>query len=274
MKPRNREINIFNISMLDVISGALGAFLIIMIVLFPYYKKESIDYQRDIQELRKQVQAANQKTKEAELHSQEIEKQLQEARQKIQEAQQRARNAEERLGFALKDKNIVFIVDISGSMANNNKISQVTTGIKMLVATMDRSYKIDIVFFPNDSHNSDYGYLWGNLREVTEDRKYTQIYSFLSSLEANGGTPTGGVMDFVLSGNRYSNAGTIILLSDGEPDRNPNTLISVITSKNNNRKKINTIGVGKDFRDRNSSSDAVRFLQELAKRNNGFYVGF
>lgn len=274
MKPRNREINIFNISMLDVISGALGAFLIIMIVLFPYYKKESIDYQRDIQELKQQVQAANQKTKEAELRSQELEKQLQDARQKIQEARQRASNAEERLGFALKDKNIVFVVDISGSMADNNKISQVTTGIKMLVATMDRSYKIDIVFFSNDFRKSDYGYLWGNLREVTEDRKYMEIYSFLSSLTASGGTPTGGVMDFVLSGSRYSNAGTIILLSDGKPEGDPNTLISVITSKNNSRKKINTIGVGKDFRDRNSSSDAVRFLQELAKRNNGFYVGF
>jgi uncharacterized membrane protein YgaE (UPF0421/DUF939 family) len=49
MKPRNREINIFNLSMLDVISGAMGAFLIIMVILLPYYKKETIDYQRELQ---------------------------------------------------------------------------------------------------------------------------------------------------------------------------------------------------------------------------------
>ena len=30
MKPRNREINIFNLPMLDVISGAMAAFLIIL----------------------------------------------------------------------------------------------------------------------------------------------------------------------------------------------------------------------------------------------------
>lgn len=40
MKPRNCEVNIFNMSMLDVMSGALGAILIIMVVLFPYYNKE------------------------------------------------------------------------------------------------------------------------------------------------------------------------------------------------------------------------------------------
>ena len=41
MKPRNREINIFNLSMLDVIAGALGAFLILFLVLAPYYEKTS-----------------------------------------------------------------------------------------------------------------------------------------------------------------------------------------------------------------------------------------
>lgn len=37
MKRRNREIQIFNLSMMDVISGAMGAFLIIMIILSRYY---------------------------------------------------------------------------------------------------------------------------------------------------------------------------------------------------------------------------------------------
>ncbi len=57
MKPRNREINIFNLSMLDVISGAMAAFLIIMVILMPYYKKESIDYQAIIADLQARVEA-------------------------------------------------------------------------------------------------------------------------------------------------------------------------------------------------------------------------
>jgi hypothetical protein len=38
MKARNREINIFNMSLLDILCGALGAFCFMMLVLFPYYK--------------------------------------------------------------------------------------------------------------------------------------------------------------------------------------------------------------------------------------------
>ena len=41
MRPRSRDINIFNLSMLDVIAGAMGAFLIVMVVLLPYYRKQS-----------------------------------------------------------------------------------------------------------------------------------------------------------------------------------------------------------------------------------------
>ena len=41
MKPRNREINIFNLSMLDVICGALGAFLILFLIAAPYYDKKN-----------------------------------------------------------------------------------------------------------------------------------------------------------------------------------------------------------------------------------------
>jgi hypothetical protein len=37
MKKRNRDINIFSLSLMDVISGAMGAFLIIMVILARYY---------------------------------------------------------------------------------------------------------------------------------------------------------------------------------------------------------------------------------------------
>lgn len=38
---RNREISIFSMSALDLFASALGAFLILMIIMFPYYKKET-----------------------------------------------------------------------------------------------------------------------------------------------------------------------------------------------------------------------------------------
>ncbi len=39
MKPRNREVNIFNMSVLDLLTGALGAFCFLTLALFPYYFK-------------------------------------------------------------------------------------------------------------------------------------------------------------------------------------------------------------------------------------------
>lgn len=39
MKPRNREVSIFNMSVLDLLTGALGAFCFLTLALFPYYYK-------------------------------------------------------------------------------------------------------------------------------------------------------------------------------------------------------------------------------------------
>lgn len=40
MKSRNREINIFNMSLLDILCGALGTFCFLMLVLFPFYSQD------------------------------------------------------------------------------------------------------------------------------------------------------------------------------------------------------------------------------------------
>jgi hypothetical protein len=39
MKSRNREVSIFNMSVLDLLTGALGAFCFLTLALFPYYFK-------------------------------------------------------------------------------------------------------------------------------------------------------------------------------------------------------------------------------------------
>lgn len=66
MKRRNREINIFSLSILDMISGAMGAFLIIMVILLPYYKKDIIDSQRELQQSRAAEDAARKTAQAAE----------------------------------------------------------------------------------------------------------------------------------------------------------------------------------------------------------------
>lgn len=41
MKRKNREINIFSMSALDLFASAMGAFILLMLVLLPYYLKSS-----------------------------------------------------------------------------------------------------------------------------------------------------------------------------------------------------------------------------------------
>jgi len=41
VKPRNREVNIFNMSVLDLLTGALGAFCFLTLALFPSYFKSN-----------------------------------------------------------------------------------------------------------------------------------------------------------------------------------------------------------------------------------------
>lgn len=294
LKKRNREISIFNLSMLDVFASAMGAFLIIMVVLLPYYRKHEIlmeeinDYKRQVKECKESMKELQGMVGVLETEVNDKKGEAERCNDAVKGLEGELRNREEeikkirkRLGFALKGKKIVFVVDISGSMKNDNKIQDVTAGIKMLVATMNENHETDILFFPNKKKSDDYGYLWGEIRKVTDERKY-EIYRFLSGLSARGYTPTKSVLDFVFTNKGYDNADAVILLSDGVPTRNKNALnakeikalVAYITEKNNAAKVINTIGVGKDFRVKDSQADAVMFLRELAGSNNGFYVGF
>jgi len=87
MRRRNREITIFNLSMLDVISGAMAAFLIIMVVLMPYYRKEHIDYQAIIAELQGQLAQAQQQAQAAEAAARAAQSAAADAAEQIRAAQ-------------------------------------------------------------------------------------------------------------------------------------------------------------------------------------------
>jgi uncharacterized protein YfaP (DUF2135 family) len=96
MRPRNREINIFNLSMLDVICGSLGAFILLMIILLPYYKKATIDYQQEIQQLQQQLAATRQQAEEALIRASTAENQVQSTRAELERVRQEAQAALDR----------------------------------------------------------------------------------------------------------------------------------------------------------------------------------
>lgn len=55
MRPRRRDLNTLSLSMLDVIAGAMAAFLIIMVILLPYYDNTSVDQHAQVEALQRNV---------------------------------------------------------------------------------------------------------------------------------------------------------------------------------------------------------------------------
>lgn len=64
-KRKDREINIVSLSYLDVLSGALAVFIIIVMILIPYYKNETPDLSSELLETKKQLEESMQREQEA-----------------------------------------------------------------------------------------------------------------------------------------------------------------------------------------------------------------
>lgn len=74
MKRRSREVSIFSMSALDLFASALGAFILLAIVMFPYFPNTGTADQRDLEEALGRLQ-------EEEANSQELQEVLQEIRE-------------------------------------------------------------------------------------------------------------------------------------------------------------------------------------------------
>jgi Mg-chelatase subunit ChlD len=308
---KRRETNIFSIAFLDLLSGALGA-VIILFVTVPKAKnpnpklaeikpkegyarfipKESIvDKQSDYtakfnekEEIKQKTAKLTETIKEMEKKQEELESSKDTMAETIKKLQEKIEKTQDRkiastpvdVGFKFKGKNIVLVIDVSGSMFLEDKIGQVKAGLKMLITSMGDEFNIEVIHFP-DGMTRDYRSLWGRTKKMTKRNKST-VYDFLQDLKPWGSTPTRSVMKHVLR--NYKEATDIVLLSDGAPTKknskqidNIDSVASDIKTKNNQRVQISTIGVGSDFL-RNTSNPKYRFLKKVAEENGGFFVGF
>ncbi len=94
MRRHNREISTLSLSMLDVIAGAMAAFLILMVILLPYYGKETVNQEALITELRQAVAEAETARSAAEDAAEAAQTQANQAQAEIAAAQAQARQAQ------------------------------------------------------------------------------------------------------------------------------------------------------------------------------------
>lgn len=284
-RPR-REINVFSLSFLDLISGALGA-VIILYVAVPKAKpnqseldeaKKTIAAQtervKELQDRVSQLQSASADTKRLAEENEQLRQQLaQSASASPALSEQKAAD----VGFNFKGKHIVFVIDTSRSMLDEDRMGQVKAGLKMLVTSMPNDYYVDIVQFPNGMR-TPFRPLFGKTQKLGSAVK-GEVFDFLYGLKPLGGTPTRDVMNYVFA--TYRDLTDIVLLTDGEPSLHNSSvkddihdLLSSIRRLNQGtRVQINTIGVGEEIL-HDKSGRPYQFLHLLAEQNAGFFVGF
>jgi hypothetical protein len=269
---KRRQIELFSISFLDLLSGALGA-VIILYVAIPKTKDvvepKKIDASIEImQEQLKKTEDELSKTKEM------LSKVTEKLAQNSAPVNKEGKDVD--VGFKFKGKEILFIIDTSYSMIEEDRMGQVKAGLKMLITSLGPEYRVEVIRYPL-GERAPFKTLWGIPMENTLINQM-DIFDFIYAMKPSGGTPTRDVMVFALE--NYHNVSDIVLLSDGAPTyHNSNKkddiydILEVIRKENGRKVQINCIGVGSEFT-KDKTSDRYKFLSLLAQEHGGFFVGF
>ncbi len=313
---RRREISVFSISALDLFAAALGAFILIVLVLFPYYRKGGTDQSmQELEELvkKRRMVASSVQTEMSKIRAIEAEIKLLNARyastsenmskirDKILEVRRQTAEIEipkpppipksipkpipkprprepeptppvarasgtefSILGLATNKKRIAIVVDMSGSMQNYR--STVRAAIDEVLSQMKPDYHFVIIGYRGgptfDSFPRSGRMVAASPSALAEAHRFTQSMS----RHFGGGTPTQAALLRALN----LRPEAIILMSDGAPDDGDGfSIVRNISLRNRGRIEIHTVAIGDYTEDKN----LTLFLQELALRNNGEFVG-
>jgi hypothetical protein len=306
MRRPNRDTTIFTTSAIDLFASALGAFILLVMILFPYYRNAgSADAWSRTQEIQEQRRLAAGKIAEL-LADQNISQsevqELNEVNRGIEQAISRIRNrmrdiktqlAEEPvpvpepieevieepepeavvagvefsiLGLASESKSFVIVVDMSGSMLAYTDL--MIKSVLEVLEPLDDTNEFAIIGYQGNPAPV----LWtfppssGLVQGTPDNLDAARDFTRGLARRFAGSTPTHYA---VLSAMQYS-ADSIILMSDGEPDNAPGFIIQDIAGLNRfENKEIHTVAIG----DYTQNRGLVMFLQTLARQNGGDFVG-
>jgi hypothetical protein len=308
VKSRRRNFEVYSLSAIDLFASAMGAFIIITIILMPDYQKE-VRSQGDLEyleELAGKTQAMLDKTEEgrknileALLAAQTRHQQLQAEQEIISaeletlEAEQQARNDQPPppppspvitpekegsnqvtfrfLGLKTDKKRILFLVDMNKFLAGHESLVRRTVVRGM--ESLQSGYEFAILGFQQQDAGPRY-YRWpadGSLAKMS-DQSRDEAKKFLDTLSRKFEGSSSLIKAF---NEAYrSDAEAIILISDGLPNPafnnnlGPSSLIRNITVANARPMEIHAVTVGDYFKYRGT----VEFMEALARANDGSFL--
>ncbi|WP_298917756.1 VWA domain-containing protein [uncultured Algimonas sp.] len=309
MRSRNRNITVFSISALDLFAAALGAFILIVLVLFPYYRLGGTD--TSMEELEEMVEtrrlvASSTQSEMAEIRAIQAEIRLLDAQyrttaENMSETEARIREVQQQTAdIEIPDPPPV-PEPVPEPEPIPNPPRSTGRGVEFSILGIGTQKKdVMIVVDMSGSMQSHTRNVVSALEEILRQMKPDNRFAILGyrggpsySVYPPGGSlarasrgEIDGALSFVNRLPRQFGGGTptqsaliralnvqpgaIILISDGQPDDgNPGNIVRNITRRNRGRAEIHTVAIG----DYTSDPALTLFLQELANNNRGDFVG-
>ncbi len=307
MKARRRDISIFTVSALDLFAAALGAFILIVLILFPYYQRGGTDVSmEELEELvqKRRLAASTTQTEMAEIRALEAEIALLDKQYRT--AQENISETEAKIQEVLIAASEIEIPDPPPIPEPDPEPTpepprSVNRGVEFSILGLATDEKdIAIVVDMSGSMTAHRAKVTGAINEVLGQMKPDNRFviigyrggptfdmyprsgglvradpanlsaarSFVSGMSRRFGGGTPTQSALVRAMNARPEA--IILMSDGAPDDgNPSAIVRNITTINRGRAEIHTVAIGDYTDDRR----LTLFLQSLARSNRGDFVG-
>jgi len=308
MRSRQRSFEVFSLSAIDLFASAMGAFIVITIILMPDYQKE-VRSQGDLQFLEELAGKTQAELDESEAGVAGIMEALQAARTRQNQleaeedtvsseletlrARQQARNEQPPapppepeeleedaapkevsfrfLGLKTNKTRIIFMLDMNGYLAEHQEL--VRESVVRALDSLKPGYEFAILGFQQlDSGPKYYRWPADNSLALVSRSSRSQALRFLKGLagEFRGSSSLLGAFENAFS----SPADAVILFSDGlpNPEFNGNLsstrLVRSITLSNSRNREIHTVTVGDYFK----YQGTVEFMEALARANSGSFL--
>lgn len=305
MKRRRPELTVFSMAALDLLASALGAFILITVVLLPLFPNLEIlgQVRGELARTRSELKRAESELDlaAAELDRKESDSRLEQAeleRRNVELGQEKARLEQKRdlarqtkaelaeqvealqqeiddtsvlLGIRTKAKRFVFVVDMSGSIYHPGEHDYrqfIALSIQNMLASFKSEIEVCLIGFQAPRRQTVL-HFWPETREYFQVKKGggDRVIDEIREWmgEVDGVTPTRAALLAAIA----LDPEEIILLSDGAPSEDWRTVVRAVTAENRKRIPIHAVAVGNYTADRKF----IDFLVHLTRQNSGYVVG-
>ena len=308
MRSRRRTFEVYSLSAIDLFASAMGAFIIISIIMMPDYQKEvrSLGDLEYLEQLAGQTQAMLDQTEQgrrdvldalraAQTRQRELQARFETVSAELEtlEAQQQARldqppppppspevteddEGSNRvtfrfLGLKTDEKRILFLVDMNRFLATHEPL--VRESVIRAMDSLQDGYRFAILGFQQQDSGPVY-YRWPENGELApmNDRNRVDARRFMGIISDKYEGSSSLLSAFGEAFN--SEAAAIVLFSDGLPNPGYNNglaagpLVRAITVANRRQQEIHAVTLGEYFKYRGT----VEFMESLARANGGGFL--